>query len=106
MAVVVAGRRGVVRLWQQVGRPFRKPPKTLDELKTAVVVEAAKLPNPVLVVIDDIDRLASGAAMRVLQVVRANADLPKLVYLVPFEVVSVLLLIALIGSIMIARERA
>ncbi|MCZ6689607.1 MAG: P-loop NTPase fold protein [Planctomycetota bacterium] len=39
----------------------------------------------VLVIIDDLDRLSEPETQRVIQLVKANADLPRLIYLLPFE---------------------
>jgi Cdc6-like AAA superfamily ATPase len=48
-----------------------------------------QLPNaPVLVVMDDLDRLDADELREVLQLIRANADLPNLVYLLLYDEVA------------------
>ncbi len=82
MAVVTSQFREV---WSRISQAWANPKPTLERLKKDVVDRMKDLAWPIVVVIDDIDRLAPANAMRVLQVVRANGDLPKLVYLVPFD---------------------
>ena len=59
--------------------------KSLHELKRELCALMAKLPQPVLVVIDDIDRLSPDEILQVFQLVKANADFPRLVFLLLFE---------------------
>jgi predicted KAP-like P-loop ATPase len=59
--------------------------KSVVELKRDLAEELVKLPQPVLVVIDDIDRLTTNEILEVFQLVKANADFPKLIYLLLFE---------------------
>jgi hypothetical protein len=59
--------------------------KSLHELKSELCALMAKLPRPVLVVIDDIDRLSPNEILQVFQLVKANADFPRLVFFLLFE---------------------
>ena len=59
--------------------------KTLQQQKTALAAALAKLARPLLVIIDDIDRLTTDEILQVFQVVKANADFPRLIYLVLFD---------------------
>ena len=59
--------------------------KSLHELKVELCGLMAKLPRPVLVVIDDMDRLNPDEILQVFQLVKANADFPRLVFLLLFE---------------------
>lgn len=59
--------------------------KSLHELKVELSALMAKLPRPVLVVIDDIDRLSRDEILQVFQLVKASADFPRLVFLLLFE---------------------
>jgi predicted KAP-like P-loop ATPase len=52
-----------------------------DELSDSL----ARLKVPVLVVIDDIDRLSTDEIREVFQLVKANADFPNLIYLLLFQ---------------------
>lgn len=59
--------------------------KSLQEQKKAVAQLLGRLSQPLLVVIDDIDRLTTDEILQVFQVVKANADFPRLIYLLLFE---------------------
>jgi predicted KAP-like P-loop ATPase len=59
--------------------------KSIVGLKRELADELSKLPQPLLVVIDDIDRLTTNEILEVFQLVKANADFPKLIYLLLFE---------------------
>jgi len=59
--------------------------KGLDQLKKALSDELAKLPRPVLIVIDDIDRLEKDEIRQLFRVVKGNADFPNFVYLLLFQ---------------------
>jgi predicted KAP-like P-loop ATPase len=58
---------------------------TLSEKKEELAKLLSALSEPVLVVIDDIDRLSSERIKSVFQLVKANADFPNLVYLLLFQ---------------------
>lgn len=59
--------------------------KSLEEQKRDLSVFLARLPQPLLVVIDDIDRLTTEEILQVVQLVKANADFPRIIYLLLFE---------------------
>jgi len=59
--------------------------KTLQEYKSDLADVLKGRTKPVLVVIDDIDRLTREEIRQIFQLVKANADLPKLVYLLLFQ---------------------
>jgi predicted KAP-like P-loop ATPase len=56
--------------------------KELNETKSDVAKALGHLKAPVLVVIDDIDRLTAEEIGLVFQLIKANADFPNLIYLV------------------------
>ncbi len=58
---------------------------SLIELKRSISKDMAGLSKPILVVIDDIDRLTSDEIREVFQLIKANADFPNLIYLVLFD---------------------
>lgn len=60
-------------------------PTSLQAAKKAVAEILAKLDKPILVVIDDIDRLRPAEIRSLVQLVKANADFPKLIYLLCFQ---------------------
>ncbi len=55
--------------------------ETLEEVKSAVRKELAELSAPILVLIDDLDRLTPTALLKIFQLVKANGDFPNLVYI-------------------------
>jgi predicted KAP-like P-loop ATPase len=60
-------------------------PTDVIQLKKEISVALAELTRPILVVIDDIDRLPSEEIFEVIQIVNVNADFPNLVYLLLFD---------------------
>jgi predicted KAP-like P-loop ATPase len=58
---------------------------SLEDQKRELASLLARLPQPLLVVIDDIDRLTTDEILQVFQLVKANADFPRLIYLLLFE---------------------
>ncbi|MDR3404250.1 MAG: P-loop NTPase fold protein [Chthoniobacter sp.] len=61
------------------------PKNSLLDLKRDLGESLAMLVKPTLVVIDDIDRLTTDEVREVLQLVKANADFPNLIYLLLCE---------------------
>jgi predicted KAP-like P-loop ATPase len=59
--------------------------KSLEELKQELAGLLENLPRPILVVIDDIDRLSTAEILEIFQLVKANADFPRIIYLLLFE---------------------
>lgn len=59
--------------------------KTLTEIKKELNDALRNLEVPLLVVIDDIDRLAKDEIMLLFQLVKANADFPNIIYLLLFQ---------------------
>lgn len=59
--------------------------RSVSVVKKELSDAMATLSRPIIVVIDDIDRLTTDEILEVMQLVKANADFPKLVYLLLFE---------------------
>jgi predicted KAP-like P-loop ATPase len=59
--------------------------KNLQERKAEVADLLGRLKSPILVVIDDVDRLTADEVKLVFQLIKANADFPNLVYLALFQ---------------------
>jgi len=59
--------------------------KSLEDQKQELSALLARLPQQLLVVIDDIDRLTTDEILQVFQLVKANADFPRVTYLLLFE---------------------
>jgi len=62
------------------GRTLKE--KTISDLKEEVAEALQSLPRPVLVVLDDLDRLSAPEVRQIIQLVKATADFPHLVYLI------------------------
>ena len=58
---------------------------TLENLKSSLIADLRLLQKPLLVIIDDIDRLTQEETRVVFQLVKANADFPNIVYLLLFQ---------------------
>jgi len=63
---------------------------TLSELKAQINEDLRLLDRPILVVLDDIDRLTKEEIRYTLQLVKANADFPNIIYLLLAQKKSVL----------------
>ena len=72
---------GAASAWSQV----LKRGKTLEKLRDELRGELAKLPFPILVVLDDIDRLRRDEVLEVLKLVRLTANFPQLIFLLAFD---------------------
>ena len=59
--------------------------QTLDEKKESLKKSLAGLKKPILVILDDIDRLTSSEVRYLLQLVKANTNFPKLVFLLLYD---------------------
>ena len=59
--------------------------KSLQETKAEVADLLRPLKSPILVVMDDLDRLTADEVRVVFQLIKANADFPNLVYLTLFQ---------------------
>ena len=56
-----------------------------NELRDKITTELANLDNPIVVVIDDIDRLSSLEIREIFQLVRLTASFPNVIYLLAFD---------------------
>ncbi len=59
--------------------------KTLTEVKRELEAALREMSSPIVVILDDLDRLAPDEVRLMLQLVKANADMPQLVYVMLFE---------------------
>ncbi|HUY13000.1 MAG TPA: P-loop NTPase fold protein [Terriglobia bacterium] len=59
--------------------------KSMSELKVELAADLQGMKKPVLVVMDDIDRLTPEECLLLFQLIKANADFPNIVYLLLFE---------------------
>ena len=66
-------------------RKAERSTRSLEERKSDMASQLARLEMPILVVIDDVDRLSVEEIAEVFQLVKANADFPKIVYMVLFD---------------------
>jgi len=59
--------------------------KSLADIKKELSSLLQELSNPVLVIVDDVDRLSKEEIKYLFQLIKANADFPNLVYLLLFQ---------------------
>ncbi len=59
--------------------------ETRENPKQALTAAMAKLTSPIIVVIDDIDRLTTSEIREIVQLVKVNGDFPNLTYLLLFD---------------------
>jgi len=59
--------------------------KSINEVKEDLAQELRGLGFPLLIVIDDVDRLTPQETLEIFQLIKANGDLPNIMYLVLFE---------------------
>lgn len=59
--------------------------ESLFEKKKALSIKFAKLPRPIVVVIDDVDRLERDEVFEVLRLIRNTADLSNVLYMVAYD---------------------
>jgi len=56
--------------------------KSITEVKAEIAGDLRKLKAPILVVLDDLDRLTPQEILEVFQLIKANGDFPNLIYLI------------------------
>ena len=88
--LLVTGMLGLIasrvsRVMQAIGAALRRPSKSLTEVKRDLTEALQKYDRNILVILDDIDRLTPSDVVRILQLVKANADFPKMVYLLAYD---------------------
>lgn len=59
--------------------------KGLNETKKELATDLKNIDHPILVVLDDVDRLSPEEVKTILQLVKANADFPNIIYLLLFQ---------------------
>ena len=82
----VSGASLVARFFKWSGeKASREGERSLSDLNRDLHHKLKKLERPIVVFIDDIDRLEPDEAVEVLRLVRAVADFPKVVYLLAYD---------------------
>ncbi|HEX4020197.1 MAG TPA: P-loop NTPase fold protein [Acidobacteriaceae bacterium] len=56
--------------------------KGINEIKQEISTDLKKLETPILIILDDLDRLTPQEILEVFQLIKANADFPNIIYLV------------------------
>jgi predicted KAP-like P-loop ATPase len=56
--------------------------KSLSEVKNELADDLKKLKTPILVILDDLDRLTPQEILEVFQLIKANGDFPNVIYLI------------------------
>ena len=67
------------------GEALKAETRSMSQLKNELSESLRALKRPLLVVIDDMDRLTTSEIREVLQLVKANADFPNIIYLLLCE---------------------
>src|SRR5450755_3400008 len=67
-------------------RPGRRVgSRSMSEVKAEIAEDLRALRAPILVVLDDLDRLTPQETLEALQLIKANGDFPNLIYLILCE---------------------
>lgn len=64
----------------------KKTDRTLHELKREITVEIEKITYPIVVLIDEVDRLEDAEVLEIMRLVKAVADFPNVSYLIAYDV--------------------
>jgi predicted KAP-like P-loop ATPase len=56
--------------------------KSLSEIKGGIAADLRKLKTPILIALDDLDRLTPQETLEVFQLIKANGDFPNVIYLI------------------------
>lgn len=70
---------------EQLEEQSKLATKTLSEVRADLTKSLPSLKKPLLVVIDDIDRLTADEVCLLFRLVKANADFPRLIFLLLFD---------------------
>ncbi len=65
---------------------LKKTDKTLHELKESITGEITKISYPIIVLIDEVDRLEDSEVLEIMRLVKAVADFPNVSYLIAYDV--------------------
>ncbi|RVC63026.1 MAG: hypothetical protein EOS65_31865 [Mesorhizobium sp.] len=65
---------------------LKKTDKTLHELKEAITKEIEQISYPIVVLIDEVDRLEDSEVLEIMRLVKAVADFPNVSYLIAYDV--------------------
>lgn len=84
-AIMKWGRSLLTSLAEGIEWSAEADDKTLIELKQELRLLLSKKCGPLLIIMDDLDRLTTTQARMVFQLVKANSDFPNLVFLLLFQ---------------------
>lgn len=65
---------------------LKRNEKTLHQLKTEINETIKDIPYPIVVLIDEVDRLDDGEVLEIMRLVKAVADFPNVSYLIAYDV--------------------
>jgi hypothetical protein len=65
---------------------LKKTEKTLHQLKTEINETIKDIPYPIVVLIDEVDRLDDSEVLEIMRLVKAVADFPNVSYLIAYDV--------------------
>ena len=85
---IVSGMSWALGPWAGIGglaKLLMKKPESAESLRPEVLKLLAQLDKPVVVVLDDIDRLTAPEIRDIFKLVRLTANFPRLVYVLMFD---------------------
>jgi hypothetical protein len=65
---------------------LKKTDKTLHELKESITEQITRITYPIIVLIDEVDRLEDSEVLEIMRLVKAVADFPNVSYLIAYDV--------------------
>lgn len=72
----------VLKLGSEANNALAEATQTLDEVRQELAKVLDKMKQPILVVLDDVDRLSADEIALLFQLIKANGDFPNFIYLV------------------------
>lgn len=68
-----------------ISQAFNSDLRTLNEIRTDLEADLKSLPNPVLIIIDELDRLSKDEILAVFQLVKANLNFSNLIFFLLYD---------------------
>lgn len=71
--------------WAKIGFSFLLRRDPLNKLKLQIDETLSKIPGPIVIVLDDIDRMEPNMVLMTLKLVKLLSDFPKVIFILPFD---------------------
>jgi hypothetical protein len=83
---MVPGLKPVYKVFRWIGNLCNtKPSRPLASIKEDLSLSISSLPNRIVIVVDDVDRLEPTETIEVIRLIRAVADFPNVIYLLCYD---------------------